>query len=312
MRIGLGEQFGPVTVAIEEHVAKAYAFAQDDYDWLLGTTDGCVPALVLANRLLRVYEERYERHANHGALHTRQELWYHQPVGLGDTVTVTGRYVEAYERRGWTYLVLESTARDSRGEPVITSFSTEAMPATLEVEVVGHPVPPSERARQRPPERPSRVVPSTEAPEPGATGLPLVVGALTPVLRTTVRQEQMSVFSGAGAYERNFHTDLEKARAAGFERPIAQAMQTACHIGAWLTGLYGPGWARTGWQDSRFVAPVAAGERLTVAGRVTGVEPTLAGARVSLDLWVLDESSRATAVGRASGVVPAGPPQGGA
>jgi acyl dehydratase len=310
MRIWLGEQFGPVVVPIEDHLAKTYAFAQDDYDWLLGTTEGCVPALVLGNRLLRVYEERYERHANFGALHTRQELWYHQPVALGDPVTITGRYVEAYERRGRTYLVLESTARDARGEPVITSLSTEAMPAAIEVEVVGQPVPPSERAEQRPAEPPSRIVPSTEAPQPGATTLPLVVGALTPAFRTTLRQEQMSVFSGAGAYERNFHIDLEKARAAGFERPAAQAMQTACHIGTWLTRLFGADWARNGWQDSRFVAPVLAGERLTVAGRVTGVERTVGGTRVSLDLWALDESAKATAVGRASGVVPAGPPQG--
>ncbi len=190
-----------------------------------------------------------------------------------------------------------------------TSFSTEAMPAALAVEVVGQPVPPPERAQQRPAEPASQIVPTTETPEPRAIGLPLVAGAVTPAFRTTVRQEQMSVFSGAGAYERNFHTDLEKARAAGFERPIAQAMQTACHIGAWLTRLFGPDWARTGWQDSRFLAPVLAGGRLTIAGRVTGVEPTLAGTRVSLDLWVLDESSRANAVGRASGVVPARPPQ---
>lgn len=105
MKVVLGERFGPATVVVDEHTARAYAFAQDDYGWLLGRRDGArpeVPALVLGNRLLRIYEEKYERHANRGALHTRQEIWYHRPVVLGDTVTITGGYVDGYVDGGDT------------------------------------------------------------------------------------------------------------------------------------------------------------------------------------------------------------------
>lgn len=79
-------------------------------------------------------------------------------------------------------------------------------------------------------------------------------------------------------------------------------MQTACSIGEWLAGLFGAGWASTGWQDSKFLAPVLAGERLAVGGRVGAVDPHPAGARVAVELWVRDRSGTTTAIGRASGM----------
>jgi acyl dehydratase len=129
--------------------------------------------------------------------------------------------------------------------------------------------------------------------------------ALVP-LRKRLTQEQMSVFSGAGQYERNLHTDLESARGAGLERPIAQGLQVAGHISELLAGFFGTSWFTSGWQRIKFVKPVPAGEALTVHGVVRAMRPVAGELCAELEVWVVDSVGDRTAIGWATGTVSSG------
>ncbi|HEY0618301.1 MAG TPA: MaoC family dehydratase [Kribbella sp.] len=305
----LGEQFGPVPLTVDEHVVKCYAFAQDDYSARYAA-DGRAVAhpLLLGNHLLRVYEERHERHVNSGALHTQEEVWYSSPVLIGERVMISGRYVDAYKRRGRPYLVLEASAHGEDGRLLLRHRATEALGAAGDLTAVdqdGRVIDLENRVGQATAERVTGEVDPTIPAVSRAHPAVMPGTALVP-LRKRLTQEQMSVFSGAGQYERNLHTDLESARGAGLERPIAQGLQVAGHISELLAGFFGTSWFTSGWQRIKFVKPVPAGEALTVHGVVRAMRPVAGELCAELEVWVVDSVGDRTAIGWATGTVSSG------
>lgn len=89
-------------------------------------------------------------------------------------------------------------------------------------------------------------------------------------------------------------------RAAGWDRPLAQAMQTAGYVRALIARFFGDAWSWTGWQDTKFLRPVLAGERLDVGGSVLRRGSSAGKTRADVRVWVRDASGNLTAVGLAS------------
>lgn len=107
----------------------------------------------------------------------------------------------------------------------------------------------------------------------------VVVGE-RPATRTfgPVSQTDIVRFAGAGGDFNPLHHDPERARAAGFEAPIAMGQMTAGILAGWLTDWCGV--ENLVSYEVRFVAPVWIGATITLSGEV--VETSNGIARLDL------------------------------
>ena len=297
----VGEVFGPIEVLVDDYKVKSFAFTQDDYrSWYFDDSPfgGRIGhAAILANDLLQLYHLRYEEYgaSETAGLHTQEELWFHNPVFVGERATLRGEYVEKYERRGKGYVVMEAEARGEDGRLLVRHRGVEIMriaagsvvgrgtAGTPERKVTGEyreDVAPVQRARVG-------LEPRT---------------AITPLTKR-VTQEQMFVFSWGGRHFKNIHTDLKAAHASGLEATVAQAQQQVGFLTEMLTDFFGASWFTSGWEKLKFVRPVYAGETVTARGAIVGESRTDDGVRLELEVWVENEAGEMTAVGWASASV---------
>lgn len=294
--VAIPEPFGPVDVVVDYEKIKSFAFAVDDYnEWYLGPGSPFGGAighpLVLANDLLFLFYDKYDGNTARG-LHTHERLSFRSPARRGERVTVSGAYIDRYERRGQGYVVLEATARGEDGRELVRHSGIEIMRAHAG-SLVG---------RRSVSEPEGRRVTGELADEPIARHARLGLVPRTPIapLAKDVTQERMYVFSWGGRGYRNVHTDPQVAAASGLDRTLVQAQQQASFIAEAMTSFFGPAWFTTGELDLRFVSPAFAGDRLTVEGAVLGEAQTASDRGLELEVWVQREDGTKTAIGWAS------------
>lgn len=294
------EDFGPVEVHVDDHKVKRFAFTQDDFEpcpFIAGPHGlRIAPAGILANDLLQLFTTRFAASQVVG-LHTEEQLWFEAPVLVGSTVTLSGRYVEKYVRRGEGYVVMDAEARDADGRTLLRHRGTEIM-RTSPAGVGGRGATGGSATR--------RVTGEFD------TTLPLVdrLGAgvrpgmgLVP-LRKEVTAEQMSVFSRIGEFVTNIHNDLRTARQAGLAVPIVQGQQLVCHLAELLRRSFHLSWFSGGSLHVKFLRPVNAFDTIEVQGVVQSVSAGYSRIEVQLDVWVRRGDGTLAAVGWANGGVP--------
>ncbi len=290
--VEIPEELGPLDVTVDDHKVKAFAFTQDDYlPWYFdqspfGRRIG--HASVLANDLLNVYYTKYDRHSVVG-LHAEEELTFHSPVFVDETVRITGRYVEKFVRRGKGYVVMKAEARAADGRLLVSHRGVEVMRAQ-----------PGEMAgRQTATPSADDLVETGYSPElPLAFDARQVVAAhqgIEPLLKFA-RQDQMSVFSYVADHQRNIHNDLALAQREGLQAPIAQGQQLACFVAEWLTRFFGSVWFVAGSLRVKFLRPVFAHESIRIAGAIREIDRD----RMRLHLWIENEAGQAVSVGWAA------------
>jgi len=297
--IVLGEDFGPVEEVVDDYKVKKFAFMVDDYHpWYFGDSPfgrRIGHAAILANDLLQLFTQVYDPNTVVG-LHTQEELWFVNPVFVGERVRLYGKYVEKYERRGKGYVVMEADARGEDGRVLLRHRGVEI----LHIEpgpVVGKGTAEAPEKRVTGEYR-KDVAPVTQARRGILPGTPLA-----PLVKR-VMQDQIAVFSGVGKHLKNIHTDIEVARKGGLPNTIAQGMMETIYLTELLTGFFGPAWFTTGWEKMKFIAPVFSGETLTARGVVTGETQEAEGTRLELEIWCQNAAGTMTAAGWASARVP--------
>ena len=296
------EQLGPVTIVVDDHKIKRFAFTQDDYcDWYLKSSpfDGNRighPAL-LGNDLVQLFTTKYRASKTVG-LHTEEQMWFDSPVKLGERVTLAGTYVEAYERRGQGYVIMEASAKGEDGRSIVRHRGVEIL-RTVPGSIAG-----------RGSETPQKKI--TGETQPNARRIPTIGhdtlegDVLVPSFKT-VTAEQAAVFSRIGEYVRNIHNDLEVARAGALPVLIVQGQQQAGLVASYMAQAFGTAWFTNGWFQLKFVATLQVFDPVELCGLVTGIKLLPAGdVEVYLDIWVRRMSdARLTTVGWASCVLPA-------
>jgi len=292
--IEVPEDFGPVDVLVDDLKVKRFAFVADDFgDWYLkgGSPWGGrigQPGL-LANDLLQLFTTRYAPSQVVG-LHTSEELWWHEPVRLGQQVRLTGRYVEKYEHRGQGSVVMEAEARDLDGKLQLHHRGIEIM-RTNPSEVGGR----SSAGGGHGPRVTGEYDQSIDRIERLERNVAPGTG-LAP-LQKEVTFEQMAVFSRLGEFVRNIHNDLATARATGLDVPIVQGQQQVCYLAELAARAFGAAWFTGGWLKVKFLRPIKAFEVIEISGVVREVEKRGATATIDLDVWVKDGSERLATVG---------------
>ena len=294
--VEIPEHFGPVHVVVDDHKIKRFAFTQDDYHpWHLS---GGAPfghrighAALLANDLLQMFTTRYAASRTVG-LHTEEQLWFDNAVRLGERVSLEGAYVEAYQKRGEGYVVLEAQATGEGNRSLLRHRGVEIL-RTVPGGLVGR------KSAARTGDRHVTGTYDLDAPIVRTAGSGMAVGMPLRPMGKVITQEQASVFSRAGEYVRNIHDDLDVARRGGLRIPIVQGQQQCCLVAELLTQVFGAAWFTSGWLRVKFIQPVEVFEPLVLGGVITGIDSGDAHghAAVDLEVWVRGGDGRLSTVG---------------
>lgn len=286
----VGEEFGPRRVLVDAARVKAFAFAQDDYGpWHFGPSPFGGPVAhssLLANELMQIYFERFriDVHETSAAgsewleeAHVEESLCCEAPLPVGETATLTGRFVDKYVVGGRGAVVLEGEARRGDGTVVLRHRA---------VEYFRMDGPREDDGRRQPPMR--RVEPAAAGPPAERAARDLAPGTPLRPLRKRVSFPQLLVYSTLEhpAARRSVHTDFEIAARAGLAAPLVQGQQLACHLAEALAGFFGEPWYRGGSLRAKFLGSVLAGDTVEVGGAVRGAVGTGADAALEVDLWV--------------------------
>lgn len=275
------ESFGPVTITLDDHKIKRFAFTQDDYDpWTLDGSpfDGrrIGHAGLLGNDLVQLFTLKYAGSKTVG-FHTEEQLWFENPAYLGEKITLEGAYVEAYQLRGQGYVVMEATASGEDGRTILRHRGVEIL-RTVPGAIAG-------RGSGTPDKKVSGEVPA------GARRIDRVdanvrVGDVLEPLQKIITAEQTAVFSRVGEYVKNTHSDFQIAREGKLRVPIVQGQQQAGVVAEFLTLGFGKRWFTDGWFRLKFINTLEVFDPIKVTGLVTGCQKTEAGLQVDLEVWV--------------------------
>ncbi|MFV0425685.1 MAG: MaoC family dehydratase N-terminal domain-containing protein [Beutenbergiaceae bacterium] len=289
------EHLGTLTRPVSDDKVSSFAFAQGSYgSWYFEDSPFggpiCHP-MIFANDLLFLFYEVYDGNTAEG-LHTMQKLTFHSPARPGEQVTVTGDYVEKYEKRGQGCVVLLAQARGEDGRLLVTHEGTEIM-RTRVAEVAG---------RDRGSGTGRRVEAMIDDSHPTASWAESGIAERTglPSQHRHFSQDQMNVFSWLAHGYRNVHTDLAKARQSGAERTIVQALQQTGIIVDVLVDFFGASWFTTGSLDLRYINPAYCEEELTARACVIGERDGM----LELEVWVEGAAGQKKVVGWASAQIP--------
>jgi 3-hydroxybutyryl-CoA dehydratase len=133
--IEVGHNFSPLVFAIDEDLIVQYADTVGDNDPLhrdrpyargAGYRGIVAPPTIAALYVLKAY--RTDALPPPGGVHFRQRFRFHHPIEAGDVLRVHASVVDKYVKKGRQFLVIESTARNQDGVPVVWSESTSFWP----------------------------------------------------------------------------------------------------------------------------------------------------------------------------------------
>lgn len=299
-QIVIPELFGPVKVLVDEKKVRRFSFTQDDNENLDSVADLPVrliaPAGLLANDLLQMFTTKYAPSQVVG-LHTEEQLWFRQPVMIGEVVTLSASFVDKFVKRGQGCVVMEAEARNEKGELLVSHRGVEIM-RTAPAEVGGRGSTGGGSGRT--------VNPYYDAALPGIGTLDhdVLVGMhLDPIEKETT-MEQVAVFSRIGEFVRSTHTDLRTVHENGMYLPIVQGQQLVCYMTELLTRAFGISWHRGGELHAKFLKPVKVFETLSIEGVITDINIDGDRKFFDLDLWVKSRDETLHAIGWARGWIP--------
>jgi MaoC like domain len=213
-----------------------------------------------------------------GNLHARQEWQLFAPVHVGDLMRSHTTVVERYRKRDRDYVVAEVLWTRPDGRWVQRSRTHQSFLADAPVTdvVVG-------KDRERRGDR--------------RFELPSGPGERLPPRTRTVTHAMCEAFSGPS---RNYHTDVEMARALGFPDIVVQGMMSVCFVADAVALRFDDGWQHGGTLDLRLVNVVWPGDAITTTGLARSVVPEGSHERVLLDVWSTKDDGTVTVIGTAS------------
>ncbi len=124
------------------------------------------------------------------------------------------------------------------------------------------------------------------------------VGDALPTLtkQMTIEKMKTPVWSAG----KPVHYDPEYAQSAGLPGPIATGEMSTSYLSELLTSVFGPAWIAHSRLKSRYLAPVFAGDTVTVGGRITERVEESNRLRIGADVWCENQHGSRTMVGRAT------------
>ena len=215
-----------------------------------------------------------------GNLHARQEWELFRPFRVGATLRSRTTVVERYRKRNREYVVAEVLLTDADGGWLQRSRTHQSFLADDPGDALV-----VDREREKQADR--RFAP------------PIGDGEAIALAARTITHAMCDAFSGP---QRNYHTDVEMARAFGFPDVVVQGMMSVCFIADLVTRRYGDGFLAGGKLDVRLVNVVWPGDAIAARGRVREIVREGARRRAHLDVWCEKADGTVTVIGAASAI----------
>ena len=142
----------------------------------------------------------------------------------------------------------------------------------------------------------------------------ITIGESLPPISKVITREKIEAFEALGHALRtqgadqsavaNIHTDPGIARQRGLDQPVASGQMSFAFLHEIVARRFGIDFRQGGILSVTFLKPVYAGDVVTAHGVVAGSQLLEGRNRVSLDVWLENQHSEKTAVGRAEVTVP--------
>ena len=107
-------------------------------------------------------------------------------------------------------------------------------------------------------------------------------------------------FDAAGWPEKNLHTDLAAANAAGLSDVVVSGTQWEGYLVGLMVELFGSEWFGGGSLDIKIPRSVKIGEVIQPKARLQARTPEADGTQVDLEVWCENEAGQQVLVGTAS------------
>jgi len=213
-----------------------------------------------------------------GNLHARQEWELFAPLRVGDVVRSHSTVVERYRKRNRDYVVNEVLFTDADGRWLQRSRTHQSF-------LADDPGPDMvvDRDRERRGDR--------------RFALPEGDGEDFASRPTEITHAMCIAFSGP---TRNYHTDVEMARALGFPDIVVQGMLSVCFVADLMTGRFGDGFHAGGKLDVRLVNVVWPKDVITTRGKIRETVREGSRRRHLADVWCEKADGTVTLIGTAS------------
>ena len=270
----VGRDYGGREVEITPELVRRYAEGVgDENPWYFGDSPfggPVAPALILHSE---VYHDLSWYLPNiYGNLHTKQEWELFQHVMVGDTVTTRSLIVDRYVKRDREYVVKEVTCSGPDGRIMSRSRTHQSFLLDAGTGIV------VDKKREKRSDRRFDV----NAQEP-------LEDIHIPSKDVTL--EMCQKFSGPA---KNYHNDIEAARALGFPDIVVEGMMTLCFLSQMMTERFGAGWYEGGRLSVNLVNVLWQNDQVTCRGQVTAL--TQEGSRQRAHLQVSCEKPDDTKV----------------
>ena len=208
-----------------------------------------------------------------GGVYSREQVTYHRPVAVGDTLEVTGTIAFTYVRRARRYRIMASQTTDGAGRLAVSSRSSGVVRFREDTDE-------GEESTASPGEDIPAPLPDPALAECNPSRRRLARLSPGDLIRggpQRVTLEMMRVWEGRES--RNpIHTDAEIARREGLSAPIAGGPHVLAYLQESMMAELGPRVFLYGSHfDVRWIAPVAAGGEVESEAVFRGVEDGLAG-----------------------------------
>ena len=266
---------------VPDWIARYTAGVDDDNPWYTGDSPfggPVAPALILHSEVYR-FGGWYLPNI-YGNLHAKQDWELFQPTMVGDSVTTRSLIIDRYVKRDREYVVNEVTCFGSDGRILNRGRTCQSFLREPGTGVV------VDKEREKRSERRFDVG-SEEAVEE------------LPGLTKDVTLEMCQKFSGPA---KNYHNDLEAAKALGFPDIVVQGMMPLCFLSQMMTERFGAGWFAGGRMSVNLVNVLWQKEQVTCGGLVTAVTPEGQRRRAHVRVWCEKPGGTKVVMGSASAI----------
>jgi acyl dehydratase len=281
----VGRYYGRRELDISPEVVRKYSGGTGDWSpRYTGDSEfgGAVaPALILHSE---VYRDVSWYLSVYGNLHAKQEWELFHPIMVGDRVSAIRTIVDRYTKRDREYVVNEVQVFAEDGRLLNRGRTHQSF--LLQREEGGAAVVDKDREKR--------------ADRRFDLGEGEVIEEIAGAPRE-ITLEMCQEFSGP---QKNYHNDIEQARALGFPDIVVQGMMSLCFISEMMTDRFGSGWYVGGRMNVNLVNVLWQGETVTPKGIVREATREGARERAQLQVWCEKGDGTKIVVGTASAMLP--------
>ncbi len=274
--IYVGKKLGPIEfVASPERVREYIDGVLDNHPWYSGDSPfggPVAPALIFHSLSTMFNGWMFDN--KFGTLYTRQEWTLSGVLRPGQKTTAVAAITDRYHKRGREYVALTVELHDAQGLPLARGVHHQSFLLDQ-----------------------SQGEARLKSPEAQTSSTPVLSSEKIPPLHKIVTLEMCRAFY---AGPKNYHNDLDAARAWGFKDVVIGGPMSLCFLSQLMTSRFGKGWYLGGHMDVKLVNVLWPNEPLAVGGVIRERVPEGNATRAIVDMWCEKDDGTKTIVGTAS------------